>query len=204
MLTTEKDIERVVKSTKKGQLLFPEDFTMYGSQDAIRKALQRLREKGLLRRVAQGIYVRPQHNDLFGEITPTAEQIAQGIARRDKATIIPAGAYAENVLGLSTQVPLNVVYLTSGSSRKVVLKNRTIKFKYATPKNFAFKGQISQLVVQALKHIGKDRVSDEQIKKVLQQLKKEDQNKLKQDIKLAPEWIRVIMRKAIKPSESGK
>lgn len=104
---------------------------------------------------------------------------------------------ALNALGLSTQVPLNIVYLTDGSARTVKIGNRTIKFLKASPKNLAAIGAISSLVIQALKEIGKDNVVEDEIKIVIRQLKKEEPYHLEHDIKLAPEWIRIIMRKAI-------
>jgi hypothetical protein len=60
---------------------------------------------------------------------PTTEQIAEAIAKRDKARIIPTGAYALHMLGLSTQIPMNVVYLTDSSARKVKVGKQTIVFK---------------------------------------------------------------------------
>jgi hypothetical protein len=105
---------------------------------------------------------------------------------------------AMNVLGLSTQVPINVVYLTNGTARKIHLGRRNIIFKKTTPKNLAAIGKISSLVIQALKEIGKDKVTDAEIDIILKQLKNEEPYRLQHDIKLAPEWIRIIMRKALK------
>jgi hypothetical protein len=75
--------------------------------------------------------------------------------------------------------------------------NRTIKFKKTAPKNLATIGKISTLVIQALKEIGKDNASAQEIEIILNHLKKEDPYRLAHDIKFAPEWIRIIMRKAL-------
>ena len=128
---------------------------------------------------------------------PTAEEVAEGIAKRDKIRIVPTGVYALHALGLSTQIPLKLVFLTDGAARTINVGKRTIKLKRTTPKNLMAKGKISSLVIQALREIGKDMVRPVELKQIVKLLKKEDLQLLKHDIKLAPEWIKQIMKKAI-------
>ena len=196
MQNTEENIEKTIKRKPKGTLLFPEDFAMLGTSVAIRKALQRLREKGLIKQVAHGIYARPKMNDFIGEVMPSAEDVAKGIAQRDKIRLLPTGAYALNALGLSTQIPLNIVFLTDGAARTIKVGKRTIKLKKTTPKNLLAKGEISALVIQALREIGKDKATNEELKKIIELLKKEVPKNLIYDISLAPEWIKEIMKQA--------
>jgi hypothetical protein len=101
------------------------------------------------------------------------------------------------MLGLSTQIPMNVVNLTDSSARKVKVGKQTIVFKKTSPRNLAVKGKISSLVIQALKTIGKDKVSDSDIATIIRRLKKEDPAILESDIAYAPEWIRKIMKQAL-------
>lgn len=197
MIDTESNISRFVKSKQRGVLLFPDDFNKLGTPAAIRKALQRLREKGFIKQVAHGIYVRPKISELIGEVMPTAEEVAQGIAKRDKIRLVPTGSYALNALGLSTQVPMNLVFLTDGAARTVKVGKRTIKLKRTTPKNLLAKGEVSSLVIQALREIGKDKPTEAEIQKIVALLKKEDKKTLMHDIDLAPVWIKVIMQQAI-------
>ena len=147
--------------------------------------------------MARGIYARLHQDSILGTIYPSTEEIAKAIAKRDKATIVPTGSLALNALGLSTQVPLNVVYLTDGSARKIDLGKRKIIFKKTSPRNLAAIGAISKLAIQALKEIGKDNLKEREKEIILEHLKKEDPYKLEHDIRMAPEWIRVIMRQAI-------
>lgn len=161
------------------------------------KALERLVDKGEIKRVSRGIYTRPKISKLIGEVMPSKEDVAKAIAKRDKTRIIPTGSYALNVLGLSTQVPMNAVFLTDGAARKIQLDYGMITFKRAAPKNLATIGKKSGLAIQALKVIGKGNVKEWEENKIIQILKTEDESKLKHDIKMAPEWIRVIMRKAL-------
>jgi hypothetical protein len=182
-----------IKKAKRGSLFFTDSFANIGNAKAISKALERLTKANEIRRVATGIYVRPQIDPVIGDITPTVEKIAVAIAKRDKARIIPTGAYALNRLGLSTQVPLNAVYLTDGAARKIKIGKRTITFKNASPKNLSAYGEISGLVIQALKTIGKDKATKDEIEKIQQLLKKEKVINIKHDTLLAPEWIRKII-----------
>ena len=199
--SVEKQIEKSIKSKQKGVLIIPDDYMGYGSSDAVRKALDRLENKQIIVRVAQGIYVRPKISKLIGPLVPTAEEVAEAIAKRDRIRTIPTGSYALNALGLSTQVPMNIVWLTDGSPREIKVGKRKIKFKKTTPKNLLAKGKISRLVIQALKEIGNGKVTTEEEIKIIGLLKKEDTKDLLHDTALAPVWIQKIMRKAI---ENGK
>jgi len=192
----QKVLTRMNKASR-GSLFFPEKFSGIASAAAVRKALQRLTEYNAVVRIAQGIYTIPETDTLIGQVTPGIEAIAMAIAKRDKATIVPTGVYALNKLGLSTQVPLNIVYLTDGAARKVIIGKQSIKFKKATPKNLLAKGHISSLVIQALRAIGKDNATKQDMDKIYALLKKEKQQHLQHDMKLAPVWIADILKKAL-------
>jgi len=189
-----------VKKVKRGTLFFTESFSLYGNADALRKALERLVKASELERLAAGIYYRPVLSDTFGKLKPTLEEVALAIAERDRARIVPTGDFALNSLGLSTQVPVNLIYLTDGSSRKITIGKHSVVFKKTTPKNVATIGKISGLAIQALKTIGKDKVRDKEITHIRELLKKEKTERLKHDIQLAPAWIREIMLPVLKQS----
>lgn len=189
-----------IKKARRGSLFFVENFLTVGNTKAVSKALQRLVEKGELMRVATGMYVRPENDPVIGIITPNIDTIAKAIAKRDRARIVPTGLFALNKLGLSTQVPMNVIYLTDGAARKIKIGNRIITFKKSTPKNVAAVGEISRLVIQALRTIGKNNITEDEIKKIQQLLMKEKITKLEHDIRLAPAWIREIIKPILNPS----
>jgi predicted transcriptional regulator of viral defense system len=197
MQSIEEQILNKINNYNRGKIFFPDDFAAFGSSEAVRQALVRLKEEGELVRLAHGIYLYPKTDSQLGVLKPTVEKIAEAIAKRDKAKIIPSGALALNKLGLSTQVPMNTVYLTDGSQRSIQIGNRKIKFKRTVPKNLKTKGEISSLVIQALKEIGKGNVTEQQKEKITELLKKEKSEHLKYDIKLAPVWIREIMERSI-------
>jgi hypothetical protein len=201
MQSIEKKIERSIKSRPKGTLVMPDDYIEFGSSEAVRKALDRLQDRKVLVRVAQGIYVRPKISKLIGPVIPTAEEVAEAIAKRDRIRTVPTGSYALNALGLSTQVPMNIVLLTDGSPREIKVGRRKIKFKKTTPKNLLAKGKISRLVIQALKEIGNGNVTEIEEQLILERLKKENEKDLRHDIAFAPVWIQKIMKKTL---QNGK
>ena len=187
-------IENEIKSMKRGSILFPSNFDDIGNVEVVKKSLLRLENKKFLVRLAHGIYLYPKQDKLLGVLYPTIEEIAVAIAERDKARIIPTGTAALNKLGFSTQIPMNIVFLTDGAPRSIVVGKRTVKFKRTSPKNLAVKGEITSLIIQALKEIGKDNVTAEQLEKIKRHLEKEKQEIIEHDAKLAPVWISKIMK----------
>lgn len=187
-------IENKIKSMKRGSVLFPSNFDDIGNVEVVKKSLLRLENKKFLVRLAHGIYLYPKQDKLLGVLYPTIEEIAIAIAERDKARIIPTGTTALNKLGLSTQIPMNIVFLTDGAPRSILVGKRIIKLKRTSPKNLAVKGEITSLIIQALKEIGKDNVTAGQLEKIKIHLEKEKQEIIAHDTKLAPVWISKIMK----------
>lgn len=193
----ENRIAEAVKSLPAGSVLFVDDFLDYGNPESVKKALFRLKEKQILVRLAHGIYLYPKIDEELGLLYPSTEDIAKAIARRDKMRIIPTGVQALNKLGLSTQVPMNIVYLTDGASRIVSIGKRTIEFRKTSPKNLLAKGEISVLVIQALKTIGQNGLDEGTILKIQSILKNEKKENIMHDAKLSPAWINKILTQSI-------
>jgi hypothetical protein len=182
-------IKDEIQVGKKGEIVLPSDFEIKFGVENTKKSLLRLTNEGFLERLARGIYLYPEKDSLLGVLYPDIETIAEEIALRDNARIIPTGIRALNLLGLSTQVPLNAVFLTDGSPRTVTVGKRKIKFKKASPKNLAARGRLSGLAIQALKEIEKKNVTPDDITNIKEHLKKEDPENIFHDMKLAPSWI---------------
>ena len=189
----EKKIFRKIKRAKNDLLFSVDMFAKFGNAKAVNKALERLVQQGKLYRVATGFYTLPKTHDDFGVILPSIDDIAFAIAKRDKARIVPTGSYALYKLGLTTQVPINVVYYTDTSARFVQIGKRTVKFKKASSRNLAFKGEISMLAVQALRSLGKGNTKNEEIAHIRMVLQNENLAHLKHDLLLAPVWIRELL-----------
>ena len=150
-------------------------------------------------RLAQGIYYYPKNDTALGlgVIYPSIDDIATAIAKRDHARIVPTGSYALNRLGLSTQVPTNVVYVTTGTSRKVKVGNGNgILFKHSSSgKLFAFQSDLMMLAVMAMREIGQEQITDEQVSIIMGHLADVPQSEYSHDVKLMPIWIRQILMK---------
>lgn len=195
--TIESKILRSIRKCGRGNLLFASDFIRYGEQKSINKALERMMKDGSILRISHGIYYYPKIDKVLGlgVLYPTLEDIAEGVAKRDKARIVPSGLYALNRLGFSTQIPMNVVYLTDGFNRKIKLYNGTnIQFKRTSPKNFAFHSQLAMLLTFAYKSLGKDNVTSDILKQSRSLLAKENRQVVEQDYKLMPAWVSSIIK----------
>lgn len=189
-------IEKKIGALEEGSIFFPDDFADIGSSDAIRQTLVRLCKEKKIVRLAQGVYCYPKVDKELGLgiLMPSLDDIANALAKRDKARIVPTGTYALNVLGLSTQVPMNYVYLTDGSARHIEMYNgRKITFKRTAPKNLAFTSKLAMLITFALKALGQENLEKENIKKIHELLKQEPKESLMKDFSLMPIWIRNLI-----------
>lgn len=180
------------KKCGRGSVFFVSDFVSYGNRNAVNKALERLTEKGLMIRVARGIYCYPKIEKVYGlgVVPPSLEDIAKAMAKRDGAKIVPTGLFAQYQLGLTQQVPMNVVYLTDGASRTIDLgEGKNIKFKRASPRYFAIRSQLALLLTMALKDWKVESLREEQI--ALIKAKMNENPRLQTaDLKLMPSKVR--------------
>lgn len=182
-------IEKKLYKVKKGEVLLLSDFRGLGSEAAIRQALSRLSKRGKVKRIAHGIYLVPERDPILGEIYPSLENIAQTIAEKEHIKIKPIGAFALHKLGLTTQVPMKLVYLTNGPAKIIKIGKTTIRFKSTTPKKLATAGQLSSLIIQALEEIGPENIDINSKDRIKELLKKEDQRKIMKDLKRASSRI---------------
>ena len=135
-------------------------------------------------------------------VYPSAFELVTEIARRDRAIVFPTGETAANRLGFSTQVPMNACFITSGTPRRLKLGNRTVTLKHGVPKNFAYKGKLMPELVQALRSIGENDITDAVEKRVAQLLSETPEAEtMEHDLLLAPVWVRQIIKRNIKKKE---
>lgn len=175
-------------------ILFRSDFPEYHTE-FVGSILSELTTEGMLVKIAHGIYAKPRRSK-FGVVLPSVDKVVQAIAARDNAEVLPSGMTALNALGLSTQVPMNYTYLTTGSERTVNLSNRKVVLKRGVPKNFCYGTRLISLLVQALKALKKENVGEEELN-IIQQLvlKETDKETLAKDVDMMPAW----MKRVIKP-----
>ena len=185
-------IDRVksrISHSKFGEVFFVSSFPEY-DVEYVTKLLSILEKEGTITRISKGVYVKARKTR-FGTLYPSASELVREIAKRDKAAVIATGDTAANQLGLSTQVPMNSTFLTTGSSRKLTLGKRTVTLKHGAPKNFAFKGKLIQDIVQALRSIGEQNLTPENERQIAKLLAESPEKEtIEHDLRLAPVWMR--------------
>jgi hypothetical protein len=190
----ESNILTRIRGSGRGSVFVPGDFLNLGSRQGVDFALHRLVKQGVLRRLARGLYDYPKSHPQLGILSPSVDAIAEALAGRDRLRIQPSGAYAANLLHLSEQVPAKAVFLTDGPSRRLRIGAREIILKRTTPRAMAAAGRMSGLVIQGLKHLGQPHVTMERIAPLRKLLSEKDRKQLKQDLSLAPAWMRPFMQ----------
>lgn len=197
-MTAHTTIEEYIKRYKRGDLIVPADFRGKGSETAIRQTLSRLTKEGVIKRLGHGLYILPKKDPIFGDVLPSAEEIAKALAAKEKIKIRPAGAQALHKLGLTTQVPTKLVYITNGNNRTINIGRITIRFKATSPKKLALSGELSSLIIPALEELGIDQITDVQKTRLVELINKENRSKLNQDLKLASASVHDFLLKLIK------
>lgn len=179
-----------------GKAFSAKDFLDVASRTTIDVALASLALEGKIRRVRRGLYDLPKVNPaLGGTLSPDIDEAARAIARRQKWKIVPEGGWAANLLGLSTQVPSRIIYLTDGPNKEVPIGRRTIHFKHARPKVMAgIEGKLA-LVVQALRYLGKDGVGSPEVEALRAALSTAEKRKLVKDTRFGVDWIYEVAKR---------
>ena len=204
MPTTKDQIISRIQRQGTGQAFTPKDFLDLGSRGMVDVTLSQLVSAGVIRRVGRGLYDRPKHSEALGvTLGPDVDEIAQAIARRFRWRITPTGAWAANALGLSTQVPAKIVYLSDGPNRKLEIGKQTVCFKHARPKEMRTEGAVSSLVVQALRYLGKDGVGPETICRLRDRLSPAGRRRLVRDTRYSTDWIFAVARQVAEVTEEN-
>ena len=190
---------RRIRRHGRGWVFTPAEFADLGSRTAVGLALMRHTSTGGIRQLARGLYDYPRQDPQLGVLSQSVEMIAKALQGRDAVRLQPSGAYAANQLGLSEQVPMKVVFLTDGASRRVQVGKLQVILKRTTPRNMVTAGRISGLVIQALRSLGRRHVDARTVALLRQRLRAADTSQLLKDIRLAPAWIADIARRIAKP-----
>ena len=187
-------VYRRIKGKGSGSVVVTNDFLDLASRDTIKKYLLRLKEEGKLKRLIPGVYYYAKFNDLLGiELSPAIDKIAFAIARKNKLNILFSESIAANLLGLTTQVPANHVFLTNGKTKNIKVGKRTIRLKHASPKVMALGKYKGGIVVQAFKYFGEDRITSDIINKLKTNLPQKVKAELLRCIPFASDWMRTYL-----------
>lgn len=184
-----------IESMAKGEVFIISDFSDLADEATVRKALSRLEEDGKIRRIMRGVYENPKFNDFLGEyVKPHPDKIAKALARNYGWTIVPCGDTALNMLGLSTQVPAVWLYVSDGNYREYTCGNFVIQFKRTTNKEISKISFKTALVIQAIKALGKDKITDDVIEKIRSLTTDKEKEQMFVEAKYATAWIYDVIK----------
>lgn len=190
MQTVEDKIVSRIYGRGRGWAFSANDFSADFGRSTVDWVLYKLMGSGTIRRVYRGIYDYPKYSDLLQqELSPDFDQVAQAFARKFNWRIQPSGDAALNLLGISTQVPARLVYLSDGPNRQYDMGNYSLEFKKSALKDVGFKYRESGLIVQALKALGKDRVDATVINIIRKQLDDATCKRVLKDTVTATGWV---------------
>ena len=171
------------------------DFADLGHHKAIDKALSRLSKIGLIRRVVHGIYDYPKYSKLLKQdLSPDMDQIAQALARKFGWQIQISGNTALNVLGLSTQVPTKYIYYCDNRDRIYKIGKIELKFEKTVLSDIGMKHPESELVVQAIKALGKRTLTKEEKQKIRDYFSSDKHARILKDTRYTTSWVYEIIK----------
>lgn len=194
MISSGKEIKEKIKQKGRGWIFFPTDFEENNSPENIRQTLSRMVKQGEILRLSQGIYYYPRSNESLGikVIYPTMEEVAQRVAERDGVKIIPTGDFSLHKIGLSTQIPVNAVYITNGARKKINIgKGKGIIFMESNDfRIFGYVSELMMLAVSAMRTIGEKLITEEQVNHIQKFIKDIPEKDYRHDLLMAPIWVR--------------
>jgi predicted transcriptional regulator of viral defense system len=197
MKSVSDSILRRIRAKQRGWVFTPKDFIDLATRNTIGITLHRLVKKGLIRKLAHGLYDFPAKHPKLGKLAANPDAVARAIAARTGDIIQPSGAQSANQLGLDTQVPAKPAYITSGNSTRKKIANYPITFSHS---KFLNKIPLSINVVKvinALHHLGKNNITEDTVKKCSKILSKKDKSQLKKNLAQLPDWMIQFILKII-------
>ncbi len=187
----------------KGWAFSSVDFVTEFNREQVDNALSDLAKAGKIRRVCRGMYDYPKYSRLLKqELSPDPDQVARAFARKFHWRIQPSGETALNLLGLSTQVPGRIVYLSDGPNRTYSIGRHTLEFKRSALKDIGFKHPESGMLVQAFKALGKEHAANISFEQLRQQLELSKGRHIIKETRSVRGWIHEYIKKIYQENAS--
>lgn len=187
-MSTAARVREKTKRLERGKPFSKQVFSDCGPDTAVRQALSRLAEEGELIRLARGVYARPKPNRFFGTSVPAPEAVAEVLAERRGERIAPHGAELARRLGLSTQVPMQPSFYTSGRTRQVPVANARVFFEHAPEGLVEQANTPAGRALLAMHYLGENRVSPEVLRIIREHVPAEEFGKI--EGRRIPPWLR--------------
>jgi len=188
-------IKNRIDDMDKGKVFISNDFLDIASNETVRRTLNQLVKENKIKRIINGFYYRPRYSELIGEYEePSMYELAIAIARKYNWDIAPYNSTALNLLGLSTQVPSKWTFISSGRYIEYEIGNNKIEFKKVKPSEIANMSLKTATVILAIKALGKDEITEDDIRKIKQNLSKADKENLLREATSTTAWIYEVIR----------
>lgn len=188
MKATDK-IKEHLKQIPEGETFTASSLRHLASVDNVRQILNRLVKNGEIKRIANGVFVKPKHVPRAGEILPLVREIVETIAKATGETIAIHGAEAARQLQLTTQMPMRLILYTSGNTREIKIKNQSVLLKHISPSKLIVPGTITGTVISALIYLGREIVTLETLQKIQSQLSSKEFDAVLKEINHMPAWM---------------
>ena len=191
-----KQIYNRIISEKPQKVFVISDFCDLMDYGTAKKSLSRLENNNKIQKIMRGVYYNPRYSQLIQEYEkPSVDEVAKAIARNFKWTIAPSGNTALNQLGLSTQVPAKWIYFSDGPYKTYKIGTQELEFKHRTNKEISGMSEKTILVIQALKELGEEQITENVIQKLKRQLTNEEKRTLLDESKQTTVWIFNVIKK---------
>jgi hypothetical protein len=188
-MTITEHVKNAVEELPVGEPLANKELLQIGTRAAVDQCLSRLVKAGVIARVSRGVYVKPRMNRYVGAVTPGTNEIVKAKLQAENETVQIHGAEAARQMQLSTQVPTQPIFYTSGSSREFRVGNQRVKLKHVSPRKLALGTRPAGTALSALWYVGKGNVTPSVITKVRQRLSPEEFKLLSESKSAMPSWM---------------
>lgn len=190
MINAAEAVRSAVARTPQGQPFAGRTLAIHGRREAVQRELSRLAQAGKIRRIAHGIFVRPEQSPYVrGEVPPEPLEVARAIAERTGAVVEISGAEAAKRLGLSTQVPMQYIFQTSGPNSEFSVGSRRVRLKHVAPRKLVLAGRPAGIALTALWYLGKREVEPSTFATIERKLSTEEFKVLTEAKTHMPAWM---------------
>jgi hypothetical protein len=188
-MTTANAVRKAIGVLPEGKVFPVKDFLHLGTRAAVDQVLYRMAKENEIVRIARGLYARPKWNKyVSAPVMPEPFEVAELVAKSRGAKIGPSGAEAVHRFGLSTQVPTQAVYDTTGRTGNVKVGKSTIRFRHVAPRKMQYAGTSVGTAIAAMRYLGHEHVTPQVIATLEQALTKEDFQTLRRAATALPGW----------------
>ena len=195
-------IRKLVEAVPDGSIFTMRDFYGISDPNNTKQCISRLVREGSLNRICKGIYQKPKYIKILNSYASADPQlVTEALVRENGWSIVPSGNAALNILGLDTQVPMRTVYVSSGPNRRYEWGKTSIEFQHRSSKEIGPFSEITALIIQALKALGPDRISDWHIRTICNLLSEGDREAVRNESRFAFTWMQPYLERIAKKEE---